>query len=52
MQHGLSNTHYAVVFALKHPIVLRIMRCRELSLDALLGTQVPEGIGDVLPSII
>ena len=56
MQHGLSNTHYVAVLvavlALSYLILLTIMGCCKLSLDALFGTQVPEGIGDVLPFVI
>jgi hypothetical protein len=48
MQHGLSNNHYDVVLALNYPILLRVMGCCELSLDALFGRQVLEGFGDVL----
>jgi len=52
MQHGLGLSNNAPDLALCQPVLLRVRGCGEFPPDALLGTQILEGIGDILPTVI
>lgn len=52
MQQGLGRSNYATILPLNHPIMLRVVGCCKLFPNALLGTHIPESIGDIFPAIV